>query len=899
MKKIKQTFVIIDGHAIIHRAYHALPPMTVKDGTMVNAVYGFTSMLLKVIEMLQPTHLAVSFDVSGGTFRNELFDQYKATRAPVDQDLFDQIPLVYDIVKIFDIPIYKKKGYEADDVIGSIAKKMEQEKDIQTIIVTGDKDLLQLVDEKNTKVYLLRRGMSDMELYDAVGVEKRFGFAPTLIPDFKALMGDPSDNIPGVRGVGKKTGTDLIMNIGDLDVIYDQLEKEHSNLHATFRPSVLKKLTEGKENAYMSLELATIVKDVSELNFNIQDCRMHTFDVEEVKNVFKQFEFFSLIKRIPGVAKNSTQKEEEISQKKKKKEILTIVDTNNFVSFEKKLRAAPYVSCKEMLLGDAFVKSNFEGLLFIISGKSFFVKVALLQQTEQKKVYAFFSDTKKILLGHDIKELIKVLDIFGVQVKNILFDIKIASYVINSSTRAHDIESIVQRELGESLPEKTKQSTLFGIDPTLIIEEMRYYDSLYEKYKKQLQDDENMGLFDTIEMPLIPLLAVMENNGILVDIVLMKSLSERVTKEIRNREKKIWKHAGKEFNVSSSTQLREVLFEELELPTQGIKKGKTGYSTAASELEKLREMHDIISQIESYRELEKLRNTYIDVLPRLVQKETGRIHTHFNQTVATTGRLSSSNPNLQNIPIRTPLGKEIRDAFIATPGNVLIAADYSQVELRIVASLAKDKKMLEIFKKGEDIHTATAAAINGVEIKDVTKEMRRAAKEVNFGVLYGMGSYGLASRTGIPAWQAKEFIEEYFKQFAGVKMYLEETLANAKDDGYVETLFGRRRYIPELRASNFQLRSAGERMAINMPVQGTAADLMKLAMIALHEKLSVYKREDVCMLLQVHDEVVFEVKKELAEEVAALVKDIMEHVTELRVPIDVQVHIGECWGDMK
>jgi len=900
MKDTKKTFVIIDGHAIIHRAYHALPPMTVKDGTIVNAVYGFTSTLLKVMEVLHPTHIAVCFDVAGGTFRDEVYTEYKATRGPVDQDLYDQIPLVYDIVHAFDIPIYFKEGFEADDVIGTLAKEIEKEKGVCTVVVTGDKDLLQLADDGQTSIFLLQKGMSDTQIYDAAGVRKRFGFAPTLIPDFKALMGDPSDNIPGVRGIGEKTATELITTIGSVEEMYRQLEDQDSAIYTLFRPAVIKKLVEGKKDAVMSLELATIVTNVPDLSFRLKDAAVHTFDYTEVKDLFFKFEFFSLIQRIPG-GDGSLQSSPVVKKSdiQKKKGVLTVVDSATFALFEKKLCAATQFVCKELLQGDPLAVASFDGLLFCLEGEGFVLRKRALTSAEWNSLMAIFADEKKIMLGHDIKELVKVLGVHGVVVHNRLFDIMIASYIINSSTRAHDIESIVRRELGKELPGVGNQSSLFGTDPSILFGEVELYAALYERYETLLREDENRGLFDTVEMPLIVVLADMERHGIFVDLPLLKKLSGHVEKEISTVEKEIWKAAGKEFNVASSKQLREILFDDLALPTAGIKKGKTGYSTSASELEKLREQHDIIGSIESFRELEKLRNTYIDVLPTLVNPHTKRIHTHFNQTVATTGRLSSSNPNLQNIPIRTELGRSIRHAFIAEPGNVLIAADYSQIELRIVASLAEDQKMLEIFKQGEDIHTATAAAINGVPLEDVTKEMRRAAKEVNFGVLYGMGAYGLAWRANIPQWQAKEFIDAYFEQFSGVKKYLDATLLFAKEEGYVETLFGRRRYIPELESSNYQVRSAGERMAINMPIQGTAADLMKLAMIALQKAVGMYTACDVRMLLQVHDEVVFEVNTTLADEVAALVKETMEQVTTLRVPIDVEVGIGANWGEIK
>jgi DNA polymerase-1 len=451
-----------------------------------------------------------------------------------------------------------------------------------------------------------------------------------------------------------------------------------------------------------------------------------------------------------------------------------------------------------------------------------------------------------------------------------------------------------------SLPSSSDQTSLFEASQETLAQELQYCLQLYPKMKKQLEEIDDQGLFESIEMKLIPVLAEMELNGVKVDTAKLRELSQEVNKELEKVTKKIYKEAGEEFNVASPIQLREILFEKLKIPTDNIKKGKTGLSTAESELEKLLEEHHIVPLILEHRELAKLQNTYVDVLPTLIDKTTGRIHTTFNQAVTTTGRLSSSDPNLQNIPIRTELGKEIRDCFVAERGYSLIVADYSQIELRIVASLAQDEKMIEIFKNGKDIHRATAAAINNVPLEKVTKEMRYAAKEVNFGVLYGMGAYGLSWRTKIPQWQAKEFIEKYFKEFAGVKKYLDQTIKFAKKEGYVETLFGRRRYIPELNAENFQLRNAGERMAINMPIQGTAADLMKLAMIEINDKLrdKGYGLR-AKMILQVHDELVLEVKNGLEDEVGKIVKEVMEQVVKLRVPVEVHVSTGKHWGELK
>ncbi len=902
-------FVIIDGNAIIHRAYHALPPMTVK-GTMVNAVYGFTSMLLKVIADLKPDYLAVSFDVGGGTFRDKISKDYKATRVKADQELYDQIPLCYDIVKAFDIPIYIKKGFEADDVIGTITNKIQDTRyKIQKIIVTGDKDLLQVVDD-NTQVFTPKKGLSETVLYDKEEVKKKYGFGPEHIVDYKALRGDTSDNIPGVPGIGEKTATELIQKVGGIDEIYKKIEKLKD---LKISENVIKKLKEGKKSAEMSYELATIVRDVPDLDFKLAECEVKQFDIVKISDLLKKFEFWSLIKRLPGAKSDENSKKQDTNKSKitnqKTKINIIEIDDKNLKDFLKEIEQVDIFACKEILSGTNVMESELLGLIFATEKNTYYIEKKYLTDTTQ-----IFSDNKKTLIGHDLKSLLKSLLKF--QISNFpdkvrdpafhrdkfqIFDIMIASYVINSSTRSHDLKNIVMRELGKDLSIGSNQTSLFGVDKEKIAEELGYCLELYPKMKKQLAEIDNQGLFEKIEMKLIPVLAEMEFNGVAVDTVVLKKLSHDVNQELEKITKKIWKEAGQEFNVASPLQLREILFTKLKIPTDTIKKGKTGLSTAESELEKLLEEHPIIPMILEHRELAKLQNTYVDVLPTLINKTTGRIHTTYNQAVTTTGRLSSSDPNLQNIPIRTELGKEVRDTFISEKGYSLIVADYSQIELRIVASLANDEKMIEIFAEGKDIHQATAAAINNVPLDKVTKEMRYAAKEVNFGVLYGMGAYGLSWRTKIPQWQAKEFIAKYFSEFAGVKKYIEQTLQFAKKEGYVETLFGRRRYIPELNADNFQLRNSGERMAINMPIQGTAADLMKLAMINTLDKIhgEKYKKNDVKMILQVHDELVLEVKEGLEDEVSKIVKEAMENVVKLRVPVEVHISVGKRWGELK
>jgi DNA polymerase-1 len=888
--------MIIDGNAIVHRAYHAIPPLTTKDGIVVNAVYGFVSMLLKVLHELKPDYIAVTFDEAGPTFRHKKYEKYKATRVKAEQALYDQIPLTKEVMGAFQFPIFSKAGYEADDVIGTIVKKVENE-DVETFIVTGDMDTLQLVSEK-VKVYTLRKGISDVVVYDPKGVFDRFGFGPEKVVDYKALRGDTSDNIPGVPGIGEKGATELITKVGGIEEIYKKLDVLKK---LGFTDSLISKLKNGKESAEMSKDLATLDTDVPKLSFKLEDCKIKPFDREKLVATFHKFEFISLLKRIPEF------RDGKESEKKPAVRKITKIEKGDYKYSELKTEAEVekiienikkngVFAARLLTEGSDLFTKKLIGIVIVEQDESVFVPAKLT-----KELIKLFSDIKIELIGHDLKQLVKYFEINeGVDVGNKLFDTMVASYLLNPGSRAHDAAGLIFKFLGKELTASSGQESLFGVDKREAAYELYLINKLATQLKADLEKSDNLGLLEKLEMPLVLVLADMEANGVAVDLKLLKHLSQKVEKDVKKVTEKIFSLAGMEFNISSPIQLREVLFEKLDIPTDGIKKGKTGLSTSAEELDKLKGLHPIIDEVSVYRELTKLQNTYIDTLPTLINPKTSRIHSTFNQTVAATGRLSSSDPNLQNIPIRTELGKEIRNAFIAEPGNKLISADYSQIELRVVASLAKDQKMIEIFEKGEDIHKATAAAIHGVSLDKVTKEMRYAAKEINFGVLYGMGVYGLSWRADIPQWQAKEFINKYFEEFSGVKKYIDSTLSFTKKEGYCETLFGRRRYLPELLSSNYQARSAAERMAINHPVQGTAADLMKMAMIEVFKYLrETYPNKDARLLMQVHDELVLEVKEKLAESVSQRVKEIMEGVVKLLVPVKVEVGVGHSWGEIK
>lgn len=902
----KKRLIIIDAHALIHRAWHALPPLKTKDGVLVNAVYGFTSILLRVLKDLKATHIAVAFDRKEKTLRKLEFAEYKAGRVKQPDEFYAQIPIVKKVVETFDMPIFEKVGYEADDLIGAVCKKLDPKSDIETIIVTGDLDTLQLVDD-NTKVYTLKKGISDTILYDEQAVKERFnGLGPKQIVDLKALAGDASDNIPGVRGIGEVSAINLLNEFGVLDNIYDYLKKhpEGEKIKEKTRELLLKY----QNDAYMSRKLATIVTDL-DFDFDLSKCEFHTFDREKVAELFHQLEFKSLLNKIPEDPKRKQLAEAE--DLPSKKDYHLIDNEPDFEKFFQELKKQKNFAFDTETTSLDPLQAKLLGISFSWQdGHAYFLSRPTKEQL--KKLQPIFEDKKIGKYGHNLKFDIEVMEQAGIKTAGLAFDTMIASYLINPGSRAHNLDKVVFTELGlETTPiEKLigkkgkKQLPMEMVNPHQLCQyscedaDMTY--RLVEKLKPQLEEKSIIGLFAKVEMPLIPVLAEMETNGIKVESKKLAKLAKEVDARIKELEKKIYREAGSEFNINSPLQMKEILFNKLQISSANIKKGKTGLSTAADELEKMKDAHPIIPLIIEYRELAKLSSTYIDALPKLINQKTGRVHTSYNQAVTATGRLSSSEPNLQNIPIRTELGEKIREAFVAEDGYELLSIDYSQIELRIVASLARDEKMMQAFRKGEDIHTRTAAEVFGVPADEVTKNQRRDAKAVNFGVIYGMGAFGLAQGTGLSRHEAQLFIDKYFQIHQGIKKYLEETKDLARGLGYVETLFGRRRYLPDLNANAPMIRSAAERAAVNHPIQGTAADLMKMAMIEVSEAIKKeFKDDEIRILLQVHDSLIFEVKKNKLQQAAKLIKDKMENVVKLRVPVEVDVEVGENWGEME
>ncbi|MEK7512489.1 MAG: DNA polymerase I [Patescibacteria group bacterium] len=904
----KRKFMIVDGNAILHRAWHALPPMIIKDGRMVNAVYGFITTFFRALKEFKPEFVAVSFDRKEKTFRHLEYKEYKAGREKQPDEFYAQLPIVKQILESMNIKIYEQAGFEADDVIGTLCEKKQVNRDdILSIIVTGDMDTLQLVDD-NTEVYTLRKGMSDTVIYNEQAVKEKFdGLTPSQMTDYKGLCGDASDNIPGVKGVGEKTAIGLLKEFGSIENVYKNIEiREFKNIKITERLYNL--LIEHKDMAIQSKRLATIIRNVK-LDFNLADCELKNYDKNKIFELFHELEFKSLLNRLPefgieGVEGAVAAEEKHDQHKHRYHYVFEQKDFDEFMAelsqqdvfvFDTETDGLDLFKAK--LLGISFCWQ--EGLAYYLEPKKEFLKQLKL----------IFENEKIKKIAHNMKFDVKVLKMAGVEVKNQYFDTMIASYLLNPGTRAHKLDDIVYREFGYRMTKITDligkgkgQTTLLSVDKKQVsdysCEDADYTWRLVEPLKKELEKNELWKLFAEIEMPLVEVLVEMEINGIKIDVEYLDELSKKNASRIEILIKKIHKLAGQDFNISSPKQLKEILFEKLDLSVEGIGKTKTGLSTAADELEKLRGLHPIIELIEEYRELTKLQSTYIEALPRIADEKTDRVHTEFNQTITATGRLSSSNPNLQNIPIRTELGQEIRKAFVAEKGNKIISADYSQVELRVIACLSGDKTMMEVFERGEDIHAATAAKIFGVELKDITKEMRYAAKEVNFGVLYGMGAWGLSSRKKISHAEAKDFIDKYFKSFHKVKDYLDQVKEDARQKGFVETMFGRKRYLPEINSGVQQVRSGAERMAVNMPIQGTAADLMKIAMIEVFREIKKID-ERIKILLQVHDELVFEVPNDLAEKMAKIIDEKMEKVHKLCVPIKVETEIGDNWQEME
>jgi DNA polymerase-1 len=883
------TLYLIDGNSYIYRAFYAIRGLSASDGTPTNAVFGFTNMIMKIIREKKPDYFGIVFDAPGPTHRHDAYGEYKAHRPGMPDELKSQVPSIKEIVKAFNIKSLELPGYEADDLLGTLAKKAEKAK-LDVFIVTGDKDLCQIVGPR-VKLY---DTMKD-RVTEEKDVVERYGVKPAQFPEVIALMGDASDNIPGAPGIGEKTAVKLLKEFGDIE----NLIKDHDKIKNTRARNAV---SSNIDNIRLSKELATIHTDVR-LDLKPEDFKCGVPDWARLLEYFRQFEFSSLVKLVPdqrsGTAPEKTAEYITVLDKELLEKALSEMKGEVTIDTE---TTSPSPMDAE-LVGISFASSNERAYYVPVSHSYPGAPEQLPKEYVLEQLKGVLEDAGILKTGHNIKYDFIVLARENVRLKGIGFDTMVASYLLNPNRSTHNLDDAAMEHLGIK---KISYSDVVGRDRKnfgeVPVEEATVYSGedsavtcgLKEKFGPALKQASLSTLFHEIEMPLVEVLADMEMAGVKIDLPLMDSFSKKMAGELSSIEKRIYFMAGAEFNINSPKQLQEILFDRLGLkPTKKI---KTGYSTNMDVLEQLSHEHELPKEIIEYRGLSKLKNTYVDALPRMVNRLTGRLHTSFNQTVAATGRLSSSDPNLQNIPIRGDWGKRIREAFIAEEGNVLLSSDYSQIELRIFAHLSGDKDLIEAFNSDGDIHTRTACELFGVSADDVTPDMRRRAKTVNFGIVYGISPYGLGQQIGISPDVARQYIDTYFARHTGVKKYIDDLIVTAGECGFVTTLFGRKRAIPELKSSNRNIRQLGERLATNSPVQGSAADIIKISMIHIRKEL---QKENLRsrMLLQVHDELLFEVPEPELETVRALVREEMENAVRLDVPLQVDIGDGKNWAE--
>lgn len=877
----KKKLAIIDGKSVFYRGYYAMPNLATKDGTPTGGVFGFATMALEVIRKLKPDYVCVAWDKPKTNIRKrlEIYPEYKAGRKPAPADFYEQVPVLHELLQAFGWPLYELDDYEADDIMGTLAIQASK-KDIETLLITSDMDMLQLVDP-HVHVFALKKGLSNIELYSPKSFEAKYGIKAEQFLDLKALKGDSSDNIPGVPGIGEKGALELLKAYKTLDNIYDNLP--------LIKESLRKKLESGKDLAYLSKKLGAIWTDAP-LKLDLGEIDGSKCQPQKVLEILNKLEFRTLARQVPEVLKF------DMGESNKSTFKLPLNTEAIVIKKDSELKNVSVNKTSPVFI-HSFAKQN-HGIeprwLFIMPAdgdKTYALDLLKLSHN----AYAKALDDCQIV-GYDTKKSLKVLlELGSKNLPVVLHDVFIASFLINSLAAKRNLTELAETEIGydgEGFENCDADETAACAGEILGV-----IKAIYESQQKALAKLPKISrLAEHIEWPLLPVLARMERAGIELDTGYLNRFSEKLKDQLSDIEQQIYGHADTEFNIASPTQLADVLFNKLKLSAKGIKKGKSGYSTAAQELDKLRGQHPIIELIGQYREVAKLLNTYVETLPLLVDQNS-RVHTTFNLTIAQTGRLSSTDPNLQNIPVRTELGRNIRTAFVADRGKKLVSADYSQFELRLAAYLSGDKDVMDMFNRGADVHTMTAAQVYGREPEDVTKQMRYAAKAVNFGIMYGQGPHALSLGTGMTYDQAKKFIDKYFEIRPKLKEFIEKTREQAREQGYVETIFGRRRPTPDVRSSNFAVREAAYRAAVNMPLQGSAADIMKLAMIEVDKRLN--EQHNSCqMLLQIHDSILVECPAEVADRVADIVKGTMENVYDLPVKLDVDVSIGNNWGEL-
>jgi DNA polymerase-1 len=921
----KPRLFLIDGHALAYRTYFALTGVgggsrwITKSGEPTAGTYGFTSVLLRLLDQEQPEYLAVSFD-TGKTFRDDIYPEYKATRDKMPDDLRLQIERIREVVSSFGIPILEADGFEADDVLGTVAHQAA-EKGVEVVILTGDRDLLQLAADK-ILIRLSGQKLSEAVDYGPTEVEQRYKLEPSQLVDLKAMMGDSSDNIPGVKGVGEKTAVKLLKQYGTLDGIYEHIEEVPSRFQS--------KLVENRDTALLSRKLGRIVTDVP-IEFDLEACRAAGYDRDAVGELFRTLEFRSLMDRIPGAAQVESGSQmsmfvsSEPSESSAPEEVITVTTAARLDALASELDQAEAIAFDVETTGTDPMRADLVGIsLAVRPGEGYYIPTghtpgaAGSEQLPLEKVLAAIrpalTNPEIPKIGHNVKYDYIMLARYGLEAAPLAFDTMLAEWLCDPGSRNLGLKSLAWVRLGlemteiEALIGSGKSQRSMADVPVAEVAPYAAADAevclrLRPELEQELSSKDQIELFRELEMPLVPVLAAMERAGIMLDVDFLGKLSDQLTERLHAIETEIYALVGHPFNVNSTQQLSQVLFDELGLePPDNARRTSSGfYSTAASVLDELRSSHEIVELILEQRELSKLKSTYTDAFPSQVNPETGRVHTSYNQTGSVTGRLASSDPNLQNIPIRTELGREIRRAFIAAPGHALLSVDYSQIELRIVAHISKDKAMIAAFLDDQDIHAATAAAVEGVSIDEVTPEMRRHAKAINFGLIYGMSPFGLTRTTDLTLAEAENFVKSYFARFPGVQTYLERVRQQVVEDGYVSTLLGRRRYFPQLThgATVSEIaRSRALREAINAPIQGTAADIIKLAMLHLPPALEKAGL-DGRMLLQVHDELVLECPLDQLQATARIVQERMQQAYKLAVPLKTDAKAGPNWAEME
>ena len=866
MKKL----LILDSNSILNRAFYGVRYLSAKDGTPTNAIYGFLNILLKLIKEQEPDYICAAFDVKAPTFRHKQYEGYKAQRKPMPEGLAAQMPLAKDVLRAMGVTILEKEGYEADDIIGTVARLCE-ESEISCFIATGDKDDLQLASDK-TKVILTvtKSGYNETIIYDDKAVKEKYRVTPTEFIDVKALMGDPSDNIPGVKGVGEKTAMSLIEKHHSIEYIYENIDG------IGLKGAMLQKMKDGRKMAFMSKELATINRNTP-IEFNAEECVFDGFENNgELYEILKRLELNSIIKKLDLSGGDNVKENEDI-----------------FKDFSYQ------VGDKNMISGDKVtVVLDFDG--DNISSAAVGAGNNAVVLNEQDDIKELLEDDSIAKVMFDVKEAIVKLN-GRIDIKNISDDTAIAAYLVDPAKNEYTIEKLASEYFGTVIekPEVKQLSLLDDVET----DRSEYLAKcavalgvLNERIGDKIKENGQEKLYHEVELPLVTVLAHLEINGFLVDDNQLKEFADKLGEKIDALTNEIYMLAGEEFNINSPKQLGVILFEKLEL--KPVKKTKTGYATNADVLEKLRDKHPIVNFIMEYRQLAKLKSTYCDGLRAVVNPNTHRIHSVFTQTVTVTGRLSSTEPNLQNIPTRTELGREIRKMFVAKDGYVLVDADYSQIELRVLAHIANDETMINAFRNNEDIHAVTASQVLGIPLEDVTKEQRSSAKAVNFGIVYGIGEFSLAQDLHISVKEAKAYIESYLEKYHGVRNYMESIKEQAKKDGYVKTMLNRIRYIPELKSPNYNIRQFGERVALNTPIQGTAADIIKLAMVRVDNRL-INEGLKSKLILQVHDELIVEAHKDEVDKVKQILSEEMQGAMELNVPLKVDMSTGHSWYDAK